>query len=116
MSEENGSTAQKHASGAGNGGVVPPIEYRWPPGSSANPGGLPKGTKHVKKRLRNALIRKLKARPDQIDAIVDGLIAGCAESDAACQRIVWDRVDGILTQKHEHQGSAVQVNLIFEDK
>ena len=116
MSEGNGNgKASAEKTGAGCGGIVPPVQYRFgQPGVDTAKGGLPKGAVVVKKRLRNALIRKLKAHPEQIDAIVDGLIAGCAEGDAACQRIAWDRVDGLLTQKHEHSGAAVQVNLILE--
>lgn len=38
----------------GRGGVVPPIEHRWKPGVSANPGGRPK-TKIVTDRLREVL-------------------------------------------------------------
>jgi hypothetical protein len=101
-----------------NGRKPPPVanQFGQPNGNPIAFAGAPRGTKQVKKRLRNALIRKLRAHPDQIDAIVDGLINGCAEGDAACQRIAWDRVDGIQTQKHEHQGAAVVVNLILEDK
>lgn len=27
----------------GNGGVIPPVEYRWKKGQCGNPGGIPKG-------------------------------------------------------------------------
>lgn len=33
----------KHAKGAGKGGNVPPVETRWPKGTSGNPSGHPKG-------------------------------------------------------------------------
>lgn len=91
----------------GNGNLRPP----WPKGVSANPGGLPAGTKKVKARLRGALIRKLKANPDRIDEIVDGLIAACAEGDAGCQKIAWDRLDGPIISK-----SDVNLSLRFEKR
>lgn len=116
MSEGNGNghasaKPENHANGASpRSGVVPPIEHRWKQGVSPNPGGLPKGTKKVKTRLRNRLIRRLRAHPEQIDAIVDGLIQGCAEGDAGCQRIAWDRTDGVLEKKVQHTG-AVEFNI-----
>lgn len=83
----------------------------FPAGQSGNPGGLPAGTKRVKTRLRNALIKRLRADPSRIDEIVDGLIAACAEGDAGCQKIAWDRLDGPIIAK-----SDVNVNLRFEKR
>jgi hypothetical protein len=31
--------------------------------------------------------------------IVRGLVDGCVGGDAACQRIAWDRVDGVLEKR-----------------
>lgn len=95
------------ASVAGNGHHLPPVETRFQPGVSGNPGGNPRGTKRVKHRLRNALIRRLRDHPERIDMIVEGLISGCAEGDAGCQRIAWDRLDGAVLQKTEHRGGVV---------
>lgn len=107
MSEGNGS-----ANGAPtNAGMVgpgrPPVEHRFKPGTSGNPGGMPKGTKHVRKRLRNELIRYLRDHPEKRRAMIAGLVGGCIEGDAACQRIAWDRVDGAVTQAHEVSGAVV---------
>lgn len=92
--------------GNGNGsiapekqGSVPPVEHRFKPGASGNPGGLPRGTKQVKKRLRNELLRYLRDNPDKRMEIVRGLVDGCVGGDAACQRIAWDRVDGVLEKR-----------------
>jgi hypothetical protein len=116
VSEGNGSTAEKHApNGAGNGGVVPPIEHRWKPGISPNPGGLPRGTKQVKKRLRNELMRYLRDNPGKKRDIVLGLIAGCEAGDAACQRIAWDRVDGVLEKKIDIRARAIVKVLVRGD-
>jgi hypothetical protein len=96
----------------GNGNLRPP----WPKGVSQNPGGLPAGTKRVKSRLRNALIRRLKAKPDQIEAIVDGLINACADGDGACQRIAWDRLDGPITAKTDLSVNVTYTKRIVDEE
>ncbi len=90
-----------------NGKHLPPASTRFKPGVSGNPDGIPKGTKQVKRRLRSALIRRLKAHPEKINEIVEGLIGGCAEGDGACQRIAWDRLDGVLEKQVKVTGTAV---------
>lgn len=90
-----------------NGATPAQVQARFKPGVSGNPGGAPRGTPQVKKRLRHALLRRLRDNPDQIDAIVDGLINGCVEGDAACQRLAWDRVDGVLEKQVSVRGSAI---------
>lgn len=44
MSETGGSgkKASDEASRAGRGGIIPPVEHRFPPGQSGNPSGRPK--------------------------------------------------------------------------
>jgi hypothetical protein len=39
--------------GAGNGGVVPPVDRRWKPGQSGNPAGRPKNAGATKKEWLN---------------------------------------------------------------
>ena len=88
-------TVKRTVPGKNGGTLMAP----WAKGVCQNPGGQPKGTAHVKKRLRSALVKRLKAHPEQIDAIVDGLINACAEGDGACQKIAWDRLDGPIVAK-----------------
>lgn len=107
MAEEAQPVVVSPETKAGRNGNVPPAEHRIKPGEVRNPGGMPKGTKQVKKRLRNSLIRYLRDNPDQLELGVRGLWEACKAGDGACQRIAWDRLDGVLEKKVEVRGTAV---------
>lgn len=102
-------TAQADAASktGSNGRPLPPIETRFKPGVSGNPGGMPKGTKPLKRRMRRALVRFLTEHPEQIDLGVQGLWEGCKAGDAACHRIAWDRLDGVLEKKIDVRARAI---------
>lgn len=85
----------------------PPIATRFQPGNRANPGGMPKGTKPARRRLRRALVKMIQEDPSRADAIVRGLVNACIEGDAACQRIAWDRLDGVLEKKIDIRARAI---------
>lgn len=44
-------TPAVEASGAGNGGIVPPVEHRWKPGQSGNPGGSRSAGAYIQEHL-----------------------------------------------------------------
>lgn len=111
-----------------NGGT---LMAPWQKGVSQNPGGMPKGTKVVKKRLRRELVRYLRANPHVIAEIAASLAEeartrpetiiereGKASTTtikgqgwAQAQKLVWERLDGLLTQQ-----SDVNVNMRFEKR
>lgn len=101
----------------------PPIERQFgqPNGNPTTIGGQPKGTRHVKKRLNNALKRYIRDHPGCEYEIAGALVEEARtrprtiieqegnkktiEQVGACwpqaQKLLWDRRDGLLSQKHE---------------
>lgn len=85
---------------------------QWKAGESPNPGGWPRGTHHVKKRLKNALIRYLRDNPEKIPGLVKALVDAGSNPDgvgfSSAQKILWDRIDGILQSQ-----TKLDVNVSF---
>lgn len=141
MSEGNGSTAESpvtKAIGSPINGQIPPIEHRIKPGEVRNPGGMPRGTKQVKKRLNNAMRRYIRDHPGCEYEIAGSLVEeartrpkttveveregkACTTTTtvvgqgwATAQRLIWDRRDGPLSQKHEHTIKATFVRVLIK--
>jgi uncharacterized protein DUF5681 len=77
----------------GNGGVVPPVEHRWPPGVSGNPGGRPKW-KPVTDAYRRAL-----EDPVSVDKLAAALVGRWLKGDVFAAKEITDRVEGTVNQK-----------------
>lgn len=73
----------------------PATQFR--PGQSGNPSGRPK--KPLTDRTREKL-----DDPEVLDEIVDALIVAAATGDVAAQRLLWERIEGKLTDHVEHEG------------
>lgn len=112
-------TRQTNAPRAGKGGIVPPVEYRWKPGTTPNPGGSPKGFIPLSKAYRIVAdmpfedIQKLrrgerpacwqKSRRVLIPYVVAAgqyLAAAAGQTSAAAE--IADRTEGKVTQKTEN--------------
>ena len=52
--QENPASVDQASEHAGNGGIIPPEEYRWKPGESGNPEGRKKGL-----RNRETVVREI---------------------------------------------------------
>jgi hypothetical protein len=76
--------------------------WQFQPGQSGNPHGRPKGTVSLTNLLRKKLLEGTCAQ-DVIDATIRDALAG----DAAARKLVWERMEGLLTQP---------VNIKFADK
>ena len=89
----------------------PNEETQFKPGQSGNPAGLPKGTKWLKTRLREAL----EATGADKD-IVLALIEKAKKGDILAIKEVMDRIDGKVSQeidqKTEHSGG---IRITWED-
>lgn len=79
--------------GAGNGGIVPPPEYRWRPGQTGNPGGRPK------KRVTEAYLEEL--TETQLRAWAKSIVGKAIAGDVAAAREVTDRVEGTAPKATE---------------
>jgi hypothetical protein len=86
--------------GAGKGGNVPPVAYRWKPGQSGNPGGRPKNSEKL-----SVILERLLLEPDQHypqmskgEALMRSAIAN-GHVDAAFLRTVLERSEGKLGNK-----------------
>jgi len=80
-------------------GVVPPKEYRWKPGQSGNPRGVPKGTVFLTDYLR----KLLKMNDYQAAKVLCHIILEKAmEGDFKFVKEVWDRMDGPVRQEVEN--------------
>jgi len=67
--------------------------WQFQPGQSGNPSGRPKGTVSLTNLLRKKLLEGTCAQ-DVIDATIRDALAG----DAAARKLVWERMEGLLTQ------------------
>lgn len=94
----------KHAKGRQGGvspisGVAPPEEYRWKPGQSGNPSGMPKGARSVTDRLRKIVME------DDDGTIAEAIALAIAEAakkgDHKFVTTVLDRLDGPVKQQIE---------------
>lgn len=69
----------------------------FPSGRSGNPSGRPKSP--LTDRLREKL-----DDPSVLDEVVDALIVAAAMRDVGALRTLWERIEGKLTDKIEHEG------------
>lgn len=110
---------------------LPPIETRFKPGVSGNPGGVPRGTKHASPR--RALLRALgkdfdkdkdaESEDDRIGSLslelAEEMIAAARAGDADRVRsiaTVIDQAEGKPQERVEHSGSMKQVIIEGEDR
>ena len=78
-------------------GKVPPVEHRWKPGQSGNPGGRPKG-----ESLTAGLRRRLEAEHrgrTLAEAVIEALVRGAVQGKPQHIKEVLDRVEGKVTDK-----------------
>lgn len=113
-----------------SGRPLPPIEHRFQPGQSGNPGGRPKGA-----LPRTAMLRELARSPDEDGIGANAVRAGkrytallieletatAARSDIiraelAELRHTFDQAEGKPQEKIEHSGNLKRVEIEFEDR
>lgn len=91
-------TPQKQAKlKPGKGGIVPPVEHRWKPGVSPNPGGLPKGTPRLSTAYQKILNSPAKAtfKPEtRGDKIALAIIEEAEGGDVQAAKEIADRIEG----------------------
>jgi hypothetical protein len=78
-------------------GVPPPREYRWKPGQSGNPSGMPKGARSVTDRLRRLVIEDDDGKI--ADAIARAITKAALKGDHKFVTTILDRLDGPVVQK-----------------
>jgi len=87
----------KWGEGRGNGGSIPPVEYRFQPGKSGNPGGRPKGLSVT------AEIRALLAQDHNgkriAKLVAERLIKEALSGKHAHLQILLDRTEGGVNHK-----------------
>lgn len=72
---------------------------KFAPGNIANPNGRPKGmtlTTQIKKTLED--------NPQIREALIQKMIAEALKGDPVFMKLIWNYVDGMPTQKLEHEG------------
>ncbi|MEZ4330898.1 MAG: DUF5681 domain-containing protein [Myxococcota bacterium] len=93
--------ANNRGSGAGRGGVVPPVESRWRPGESGNPKGRPKGAKTSFEAIFERELSRRVAGDPKLDGnrrisrrtrIVREILDRVEAGDARMVKIVVDRL------------------------
>lgn len=65
-----------------------PNAGRFKPGQSGNPGGLPKGTRETRHKVRDALDKAFVQ--DGRDLLVDAIVAGVQTGDSTCLKLASD--------------------------
>ena len=87
----------------------PPVETRFKPGQSGNPGGRPKG-RSLTARLRELLEKgEINGKPipggrQVADLVVEAMVKGAIKGNSKLIVEVLDRNDGKVPEKHEHMG------------
>jgi hypothetical protein len=76
---------------------IPPKEHQFQPGNKL--GGRTKGSISLAKRLKNAL----RDDPSRAEAIVEATLKSAEEGVAADRKLLFDLVDGPITQKIDLQ-------------
>jgi Family of unknown function (DUF5681) len=85
--------------GLGNGGVAPPVEHRWKPGQSGNPGGRPKG-RTLTGVLRELVQQDHGGRPI-VEVLAQRILKEALTGKFPFAKEVWDRLDGRPGETHE---------------
>lgn len=103
--------------GAGDGGIVPPVETRWRPGESGNPTGKPKGSHSVRAALRRKLRKGYDSDTDSDDGeqlgtwarkLADDVAQAIDEGDADKIRsiaTIIDQAEGKPTETRVNKGT-----------
>jgi len=99
MADDATPTKKDWGPGRGNGGSIPPVEHRFKPGQSGNPGGRPKGMS-ITGALRAALEREHNGRTIA-ELIAEKLIKEALSGKFPFAKEVLERADGKVTEKAE---------------
>ena len=86
-------------------GLPPPVEYRWQPGQSGNPGGRPKG-QSITAELR-ALLAKEHNGKRIVELLAERFIKEALSGKFPFAKEVIDRADGKVTDKLEVDNTSV---------
>ena len=94
---------------------MPPIEHRFKPGQSGNPGGRPKGTSisAIMGELRDE--KDPKAKKTIAEKLARAFLKN-AETNASFANIVLDRTEGAVVQKQQLSGLEDLAQLIAEGR
>jgi hypothetical protein len=111
---------QANQSRAGKGGVVPPVEHRWQPGKSANPGGRPgyRGVSVAMRRLLragpDALDRAIKEPRNNAEALAAAVILNSQSEQSGSGHLkqLLDRVEGPVEQRVHNTGEAAPAFIV----
>lgn len=60
---------------------------QFKPGQSGNPGGLPKGTRELRKRVQDALDEVFVCKETGRDTLIDAIKAGVETGDSTCMKL-----------------------------
>ncbi len=74
-------------------GTAPPREGRWKPGQSGNPNGRPKW-----KPLTETLQALIDEKPEVLREFGKSMLIKACKGDVAAANLVWDRLEGKVTQ------------------
>jgi hypothetical protein len=92
-------------------GFAPPVEHRWKPGQSGNPGGRPKG-QSITASLR-ALLEKEHNGKRIVELLAERIMKEALAGKFPFAKEVLDRADGKVTDKLEVDNASV-VQVIIE--
>lgn len=103
------------------GRPLPPVETRFKKGQSGNPGGLPRGTRHIPKLIRNEILRQCRDEPAHIPAIVAALIGVAKDEQSPKQLAAFkelrDTIDGPIVKKVEQQNTGgARIEVVRTDR
>jgi hypothetical protein len=113
----NGSPHKKAIKGAGNGGVIPPVEHRFKKGVCYNPGGRPKGlsmTKELYKILKEDVDYKGK-KIKMIELLVRAATSRAVKKSDLLTLQMWNRVDGPVQQEIEEEKKETMLEIFSDD-
>ena len=84
--------------GVGCSGYAPPVEHRFQPGQTGNPGGRPKGSASIRAALRRSLAAGHESDPDGIGARAVSLAQKYLDAVDTGDRDAIEALDALITQ------------------
>lgn len=108
------------------GKLLPPLETRFQPGQSGNPGGRVKGSWSVRKALQRKLAAHFECDPDQLgrsaidlaDLAIQAALGQTELSKGQREMLAWavENAEGKLSQHHQVDGAVPVKRVILEPR